>query len=159
MDQAGQGDYEGQTMFYSDNVHPSNRDIMWADPGVSSGIITDMAAIEAVMASNNFLVEESNRNDHDNDGISDLYDLDDDNDGIYDLIERFDGCYGTDPFDGTIMMMVFWTLMIGMTIMTESSKGRLIMQLLKHKVLIHSTFPQMASLSKPQFTHGQMYKL
>ena len=23
MDQAGQGDYEGQTMFYSDNVHPS----------------------------------------------------------------------------------------------------------------------------------------
>ena len=51
------------------------------------------------MASNNFLVEESNRNDHDNDGISDLYDLDDDNDGIYDLIERFDGCYGTDPFD------------------------------------------------------------
>ena len=32
-------------------------------------------------------------------GISDLYDLDDDNDGINDLIERFDGCYGTDPFD------------------------------------------------------------
>ena len=99
MDQAGQGDYEGSTVFHSDDVHPSLRDIMWADVGVSSGIISDLAAVEAVMASNNFLVEESNRNDHDNDGISDLYDLDDDNDGIYDLIERFDGCYGTDPFD------------------------------------------------------------
>jgi hypothetical protein len=99
MDQAGQGDYEGSTVFHSDDVHPSLRDIMWADIGVSSGIISDLAAVEAVMASNNFLVEESNKNDHDNDGISDLYDLDDDNDGIYDLIERFDGCYGTDPFD------------------------------------------------------------
>ena len=49
---------------------------MWADIGVSSGIISDLAAVEAVMASNNFLVEESNKNDHDNDGISDLYDLD-----------------------------------------------------------------------------------
>jgi hypothetical protein len=93
------GDYEGSTVFQSDDVHPSLRDIMWADIGVSSGIITDLAAVEAVMGSNNFLVEESNKNDHDNDGISDLYDLDDDNDGIYDLIERFDGCYGTDPFD------------------------------------------------------------
>ncbi len=99
MDQAGQGEYEGATEFHSEDIHPALRDIMWADPGVSSGIITDLAAVEAIMSSNNFLVEESNRNDHDNDGISDLYDLDDDNDGIYDLIERFDGCYGTDPFD------------------------------------------------------------
>lgn len=99
MDQAGQGQYEGSTVFHADDVHPALRDIMWADIGVSSGVISDRAAVEAVMASNNFLVEESNRNDHDNDGISDLYDLDDDNDGIYDLIERFDGCYGTDPFD------------------------------------------------------------
>ena len=65
MDQAGQGDYEGSTVFHSDDVHPSLRDIMWADVGVSSGIISDLAAVEAVMASNNFLVEESNRNDHD----------------------------------------------------------------------------------------------
>ena len=28
-----------------------------------------------------------------------MNDLDDDNDGINDLIERFDGCYGTDPYD------------------------------------------------------------
>ena len=45
------------------------------------------------------MVEETETEDHDNDGINDLDDLDDDNDGISDLIERFDGCYGTDPFD------------------------------------------------------------
>ncbi|MGB2037396.1 MAG: DUF4129 domain-containing protein [Candidatus Poseidoniaceae archaeon] len=99
MNQAGQGNYDGATTFNTDNVHPSLRDIMWADTGVASGVIHDIAAIEAIMASNNFLIEESNRDDHDNDGISDLYDLDDDNDGIYDLLERFDGCFGTDPFD------------------------------------------------------------
>ena len=44
-------------------------------------------------------MEETNTDDHDNDGIDDLNDLDDDNDGLNDLIERFDGCYGTDPFD------------------------------------------------------------
>ena len=66
MDQAGQGQYEGSTVFHSDDVHPALRDIMWADIGVSSGVISDLAAVEAVMASNNFLVEESNKNDHDN---------------------------------------------------------------------------------------------
>ena len=45
------------------------------------------------------MVEETETEDHDNDGINDLDDLDDDNDGISDPIERFDGCYGTDPFD------------------------------------------------------------
>ena len=99
MNQAGQGSYDGVTTFNNDDVHPSLSDILWADTGVASGVIHDTAAIEAIMASNNFLVEESNRDDHDNDGIVDLYDLDDDNDGIPDLLERFDGCYGTDPFD------------------------------------------------------------
>ena len=45
------------------------------------------------------MFEESGADDHDNDGIDDLNDLDDDNDGIYDLLERFDGCIGTDPYD------------------------------------------------------------
>ena len=53
----------------------------------------------AIDSSYGFLLEETDTEDHDNDGISDLNDLDDDNDGINDLIERFDGCYGTDPFD------------------------------------------------------------
>ena len=45
------------------------------------------------------MAEETETEDHDNDGINDLDDLDDDNDGISDLIERFDGCFGTDPYD------------------------------------------------------------
>ena len=49
MNQAGQGQYEGSTVFHTDDVHPSLRDIMWADIGVSSGIINDLAAVEAVM--------------------------------------------------------------------------------------------------------------
>ena len=58
-----------------------------------------MSAILAFSETYSVLLEESNKEDHDNDGINDLNDLDDDNDGIYDLLERFDGCYGTDPLD------------------------------------------------------------
>ena len=58
-----------------------------------------MSAILALSETYSVLLEESNKEDHDNDGINDLNDLDDDNDGIYDLLERFDGCYGTDPLD------------------------------------------------------------
>ena len=79
--------------------HPALFDIMWTDPGVSSGVISDMSAILALSETYSVLLEESNKEDHDNDGINDLNDLDDDNDGIYDLLERFDGCYGTDPLD------------------------------------------------------------
>ena len=79
--------------------HPALYDIMWTDPGVSSGVISDMSAILALSETYSVLLEESNKEDHDNDGINDLNDLDDDNDGIYDLLERFDGCYGTDPLD------------------------------------------------------------
>ena len=79
--------------------HPALYDIMWTDPGVSSGVISDMSAILALSETYSVFLEESNKEDHDNDGINDLNDLDDDNDGIYDLLERFDGCYGTDPLD------------------------------------------------------------
>ena len=48
-------------------------------------MIADRSAIEALMPHFAPLLEESNKDDHDNDGITDLYDLDDDNDGIYDL--------------------------------------------------------------------------
>ena len=63
-----------------------------------------------------FFLEETNTDDHDNDGIDDLNDLDDDNDGINDLIERFDGCFGTDPL--TTIMMGLGTSLTGMTTMT-----------------------------------------
>jgi hypothetical protein len=97
--QNGQGDWNGdQDPWYQTN-HPSITDLMWSDPGVMSGIITDLSAIEALAPAYSSFLEESSKDDHDNDGINDLADLDDDNDGIYDLLERFDGCYGTHPFD------------------------------------------------------------
>ena len=98
-EQGGQGTWAGSHDAWQLEDHPVLSDIMWTDPGVASGIIADEAAIEALMPYFSTLLEESNKDDHDNDGVSDLYDLDDDNDGIYDLLERFDGCYGTDPFD------------------------------------------------------------
>ena len=79
--------------------HPALYDIMWTDPGVASGVISDTSALLALSETYSVMLEESNKEDHDNDGINDLNDLDDDNDGIYDLLERFDGCYGTDPLD------------------------------------------------------------
>ena len=98
------GDVSGQGTLVDYNQappqpHPALFDIMWTDPGVSSGVINDMSAILALSESYSLFLEESNKEDHDNDGINDLNDLDDDNDGIYDLLERFDGCYGTDPLD------------------------------------------------------------
>ena len=98
------GDVSGQGTLVDYNQvppqpHPALFDIMWTDPGVSSGVINDMSAILALSESYSLFLEESNKDDHDNDGINDLNDLDDDNDGIYDLLERFDGCYGTDPLD------------------------------------------------------------
>ena len=98
-DQGGQGSWDGAQDAWQLDTHPVLSDMMWSDPGIASGIILDMSAIEALMPMYASLLEESNKDDHDNDGVSDLYDLDDDNDGIYDLLERFDGCYGTDPFD------------------------------------------------------------
>ncbi|DAC31848.1 MAG TPA: hypothetical protein HA356_04560, partial [Candidatus Poseidoniaceae archaeon] len=97
--QNGQGDWNGDQDPWYETSHPSITDLMWSDPGVMSGIITDLSAIEALAPSYAFFLEESSKDDHDNDGINDLADLDDDNDGIYDLLERFDGCYGTHPFD------------------------------------------------------------
>ena len=76
--------------------HPAFHDMLWSDPGILYGQITDTSFLDGGYR---FMVEETETEDHDNDGINDLDDLDDDNDGISDLIERFDGCYGTDPFD------------------------------------------------------------
>ena len=68
------------------------------DPASFFGKVSDPAALN-LDPGYGFFLEETQTEDHDNDGIDDLNDLDDDNDGINDLIERFDGCYGTDPFD------------------------------------------------------------
>ena len=86
--------------------HPTNpphqesifQDIFYNDPAAIYGKVSDISAL-SIDPRYGVKVEESTTDDHDNDGINDLEDLDDDNDGINDLIERFDGCYGTDPFD------------------------------------------------------------
>ena len=97
--QGGQGDWDAPEAVYDLSAHPALSDLMWADPGVAFGIISDPSSLDLLLPEYSTFLEENNRDDHDNDGINDLNDLDDGNDGIYDLIERFDGCYGTDPFD------------------------------------------------------------
>ena len=89
---------QGQPAVMSNFDHDAFTDPSWVDPASYQGKITD----PSVLLTNpgyGFFLEQTNTEDHDNDGINDLDDLDDDNDGISDLIERFDGCYGTDPFD------------------------------------------------------------
>ena len=77
--------------------HPALLDPQYGDPAVMYGKVADESLL--LLHGPGFMLEETNTEDHDNDGINDLDDLDDDNDGIYDLIERFDGCFSTDPFD------------------------------------------------------------
>ena len=96
---SGQGSLVNINDHLPPQPHPAIHDIMWTDSGVSFGVINDLSAIAALSETYSIFLEESNKEDHDNDGIDDLNDLDDDNDGIYDLLERFDGCYGTDPLD------------------------------------------------------------
>ena len=98
-DQGGQGGWNGVHDGGNDLLHEALSNMMWSDPGVSSGIIIDLSVLEAAIPLYAPMLEETNQGDHDNDGVDDLNDLDDDNDGIYDLLERFDGCYGTDPYD------------------------------------------------------------
>jgi len=80
-------------------LHPALLDPQYGDPAVMYGKISDLSLVDLRQQGIGPNLEETNTEDHDNDGIDDLNDLDDDNDGIYDLIERFDGCYSTDPYD------------------------------------------------------------
>jgi len=91
---------EGQNQPASTNPfqHAAFHDPFYNDPAAIYGKVSDTSAL-TLDPSYGFFLEETNTEDHDNDGIDDLNDLDDDNDGINDLIERFDGCYGTDPLD------------------------------------------------------------
>ena len=100
QDQIQSEDIDTTTIYSPDFTmlpdHPAFHDASWSDPGLLYGRITDVSFLSDGYK---FMVEETETEDHDNDGINDLDDLDDDNDGISDLIERFDGCYGTDPYD------------------------------------------------------------
>ena len=98
-EQGGQGEYNGgMPSHFGLEMHDALWDLTWADSGSMYGKISDPSVL-SLDAGYGVMLEESSADDHDNDGIDDLTDLDDDNDGIYDLLERFDGCYGTDPYD------------------------------------------------------------
>ena len=79
--------------------HPALMSSQYPDPAVMYGKVSDVSILNLKADGWTLHLEERISDDHDNDGINDLEDLDDDNDGIYDLIERFDGCYGTGPLD------------------------------------------------------------
>ena len=79
--------------------HPALLDPQYGDMGVMYGKVNDLSLLDLRASGWTLHLEERIGDDHDNDGIDDLNDLDDDNDGIYDLIERFDGCYGTGSLD------------------------------------------------------------
>ena len=76
--------------------HDAFTDPSWVDPASYQGKITDPSVLLTNLRYGFSLNKQAPK-------ITimmvstDLDDLDDDNDGI-DLIERFDGCYGTDPF-------------------------------------------------------------
>ena len=98
-DQGGQGEWSnGMPSHFGLEMHDALWDLSWSDPGAYYGQVEDMTALGLDSGYRSYL-EESTSDDHDNDGINDLNDLDDDNDGIYDLLERFDGCESTDPYD------------------------------------------------------------
>ena len=88
--------YDSQPTSWS---HPALYDVQYNDMGVMYGKVNDLSLLDLRASGWTLHLEERIGDDHDNDGIDDLNDLDDDNDGIYDLIERFDGCYGTGPLD------------------------------------------------------------
>mgnify|MGYP003324321635 FL=1 len=79
--------------------HPALLNPQYNDMGVMYGKVNDLSLLDLRASGWTLHLEERIGDDHDNDGIDDLNDLDDDNDGIYDLIERFDGCYGTGSLD------------------------------------------------------------
>jgi len=93
-----QGENQNQPATTNSFQAAAFQDPFYNDPAAIYGRVSDPSAL-ALDPSYGFFLEETNTDDHDNDGIDDLNDLDDDNDGINDLIERFDGCYGTGPLD------------------------------------------------------------
>ena len=97
--QYGMSDAIQGSVFGQFEQHPALLDPGYGDLGVLYGKVHDLSLLSLNAPGFGVMLEEPTPNDHDNDGISDLNDLDDDNDGIYDLLERFDGCYGTDPYD------------------------------------------------------------
>ena len=64
--------------------HPALLDSQYNDLGVMYGKVHDLSLLDLRASGWTLHLEERIGDDHDNDGIDDLNDLDDDNDGIYD---------------------------------------------------------------------------
>ena len=75
--------YDSQPTSWS---HPALYDVQYNDMGVMYGKVNDLSLLDLRASGWTLHLEERIGDDHDNDGIDDLNDLDDDNDGIYDLI-------------------------------------------------------------------------
>ena len=86
------------------------QDPFYNDPAAIYGKVSDPSAL-ALNPMYGFFLEETNTDDHDNDGIDDLNDLDDDNDGINDLVVL-------EQIPLTTIMMGLGTSLTGMTTMT-----------------------------------------
>ena len=81
-DQGGQGGWNGgMSSQYGLELHDALWDLAWSDPGVMYGGINDHSVL-GLDAGYGMMLEESAKDDHDNDGINDLDDLDDDNDAV-----------------------------------------------------------------------------
>jgi hypothetical protein len=74
-DQGGQGGWHGSQDVGLGLAHEALSNMMWTDPGVSSGIIVDLSVLESVIPVYSTFLEETRAGDHDNDGIDDLADL------------------------------------------------------------------------------------
>ena len=64
-DQGGQGGWEGSNDGGLTAAHEALANLMWSDPGVSSGIIVDLSVLEAALPAYATLLEESRAGDHD----------------------------------------------------------------------------------------------
>ena len=79
-----QGESQSQPATTNPFQSAAFHDPFYNDPAAIYGKVSDTSAL-ALDPSYGFFLEETNTEDHDNDGIDDLNDLDDDNEGIKDL--------------------------------------------------------------------------
>ena len=77
-DQGGQGEWNGRMPSqYGLQMHDALWDLTWSDSSTMYGQIEDISAL-SLDPGYGLMLEESAADDHDNDGINDLDDLDDD---------------------------------------------------------------------------------
>ena len=87
-DQGGQGElHGGMPSHFGLQMHDALWDLTWSDSSSMYGQISDPSVL-SLDPGYGLMLEESSADDHDNDGIDDLNDLDDDNDSKKEQIQR-----------------------------------------------------------------------